>query len=71
MERCRHKDCIDAATFEMRTVLSGIHLFIDNPKSSDSIFISNRDGGRGRDQNSRETERECVCKRQRIAEKGR
>jgi len=37
--------CIDV-TFEMRTVLSGIHLFNDNSKSSDSIFISNGDGGK-------------------------
>ncbi len=32
-------------TFEMRTVLSGICLFIDNIKLSDNIFISNGDGG--------------------------
>jgi len=32
-------------TFEMRTILCGICLFIDNAKSSDSIFISNGDGG--------------------------
>jgi hypothetical protein len=33
-------------TFEMRTVLNGICLFIDNSKSSDNIFISNGDGGK-------------------------
>ncbi len=32
-------------TFEMRTVLNGIHLFIDDSKLSDNIFISNGDGG--------------------------
>jgi len=29
----------------MRTVLNRFHLFIDNLKLSDSIFISNGDGG--------------------------
>jgi hypothetical protein len=29
----------------MRTALNGIHLFIDNIKSSDSIFLSIRDSG--------------------------
>jgi hypothetical protein len=46
----------------MRTVLSGICLFIDNLKSSDTIFISNRDGGEeGR---IAERERESVCVRE-------
>ncbi len=54
--------CIDV-TFEMRTVLNGIHLFIDNLKLSDNIFISNRDGG----EESRVAERQsvCVCERER------
>jgi len=29
----------------MRTVLNGIHVFVDNLKLSDNIFISNGDGG--------------------------
>jgi hypothetical protein len=36
--------CIDV-TFEMRTVLNRFNLFIDNLKLSDSVFISNGDGG--------------------------
>jgi hypothetical protein len=42
----------------MRTVLSGIHLFIENSKSSDSIFISNGDGGE--ESKIVERQRECV-----------
>jgi hypothetical protein len=56
-------------TFEMRTVLYGIHLFIDIIKASDRVFISNRDCG----EKSRIAERlrERVCERQHIAEKER
>ncbi len=32
-------------TFEMRTVLNGIRLLIDDTKLSDNIFISRQDGG--------------------------
>jgi hypothetical protein len=55
--------------FEMRTVLSGVCLFIDDLKSTDNIFISNGDGG----QESRiaERQRESVCERQRVVEKER
>jgi hypothetical protein len=53
----------------MRTVLSGICLFIDNFKSSDSIFISN---GYGREESRiAERQRKRVCERQHIAEKER
>ncbi len=52
----------------MRTVLSGIHLFIDNLKSSDSSFISNGDGGE--ESRKAERQRESVCERQRVMEKG-
>jgi hypothetical protein len=53
----------------MRTVLSRIHLFIDNLKSSDNIFIANRDGG----EESRivERQRQRGCEMQCIAEKER
>jgi len=44
----------------MRTVLIGIHLLIDNPKSSDSIFISNGDGGEEIRIAERQRERVCV-----------
>jgi hypothetical protein len=51
----------------MRTVLKGIRLFIDNSKSSDSIFIPNRDGGEesmiAERERERERERESVCVR--------
>ncbi len=47
-------------TFDMRTVLSGVSLFIDNLKSSDNIFISNRDGGEESRIAERQIERECV-----------
>ncbi len=60
--------CIDV-TFEMRTVLNGFHLFIDNLKLSEHIFISNRDGGE--ESKIAERQRERVCERQRIAEKER
>ena len=60
--------CIDV-TFEMRTVLNRFHLFIDNLKLSDSIFISNGDGGE--DSKIAERQRERVCERQRIEEKER
>jgi hypothetical protein len=45
-------------TFEMRTVLSGIGLFIDNLKLSDNIFISNGDGGEESKIEERQRERE-------------
>jgi hypothetical protein len=53
----------------MRTVLSKIHLFIDNLKSSDNTFISNGDGG----EESRIVERQIErgCEMQCIAEKER
>jgi hypothetical protein len=51
--------------FEKRTVLSRIRLFIDNIKLSDSIFISNGDGG------ERQRESVCVCERQSVVEKER
>jgi hypothetical protein len=53
----------------MRTVLSGIRLFIDNLKSSDNIFISN--GYRGEESRIAERQRKRVCERQRAAEKER
>ncbi len=56
-------------TFEMRTVFCGIHLFIDNLKSSDNIFISNGDGGE--ESKIAERQRESVCERQRVVEKER
>jgi hypothetical protein len=55
------KFCIDV-TFEMRTVLYRIHLFIDNIKMSDRIFISNGDC-RKRAGQRRDRERESVCVR--------
>ncbi len=56
-------------TFEMKTVLNRIRLFIENIKSSDSIFISNGDGGE--ENRIAERLRERVCERQRMAEKER
>ncbi len=56
-------------TFEMRTVLNGIHLFIDDSKLSDNIFISNGDGGE--EIRIAERQRERVCERQGVAEKER
>jgi hypothetical protein len=55
--------------FEMRTVLSGICLFSDDLKSTDNIFISNRDGGE--ESRIAERQRESVCERQRMVEKER
>jgi hypothetical protein len=52
----------------MRTVLNGIHLFIDNSKLSDNIFISNGDGGE--ESKIAKRQRERVCEMQRVAEKG-
>ncbi len=60
--------CIDV-TFEMRTGLNRIHLFIDNIKLLDSIFILNRDSVE--ESRIAERQRESVCERQRIAEKKR
>jgi hypothetical protein len=51
----------------MRTVLYGIHILIDNMKTLNRVFISNRDCG----EESRMAERESVCERQHIAEKER
>jgi hypothetical protein len=45
----------------MKTVLSGVNLFIDNLKSSDNIFISNRDGGE--ESRIAERQRKSVCER--------
>jgi hypothetical protein len=53
----------------MRTVLSGIRLFIDNLKLLDDIFISNRDGGE--ESKITERQRESVCERQSVVEKER
>ncbi len=50
--------CIDV-TFEMRTVLYRIRLFIENIKMSDRIFISNGDCGKRAGQR-RDRERVCV-----------
>jgi hypothetical protein len=55
--------------FQMRTVLSGICLFIDNLKSSGNIFISN--GDRGEESKTAEKQRESVCERLRMVEKER
>ncbi len=46
-------------TFEMRTVLRGICVFINIFKLSDNIFISNRGGGEER--RIAQRQRECVC----------
>jgi hypothetical protein len=56
-------------TFEMKTVLSRIFLFIDNLESSDNIFISNGDGGE--ESRIAERQREKVCERQPLVEKER
>ncbi len=53
----------------MRTVLRGIHLFINNSESSDNIFISNGDGGE--ESRIAERQRERVCERWRMVEKER
>ncbi len=50
-------------TFEMGTVLYGICLFLDNSNLSDSIFMSNRDGGEESRIAEKQRERECVCER--------
>ena len=49
--------------FEIKTVLSRIHLFIDNLKLPDNIYITNRDGGEESRIAERQRERECVCVR--------
>ncbi len=51
--------CIDV-TFEMRTVLNGLRLFIDDIKSSDSIFITNGESGEESRVAERQKERVCV-----------
>ncbi len=53
----------------MRTVLRRIHLFIDDLKSPDNIFISNGDGGEESRITERHRERECVCEKQCVVEK--
>jgi hypothetical protein len=55
----------------MRTGLNRIRSFIDNIKLLDSIFILNRDSGEESRMAEIQRERECVCERQRIAEKER
>jgi hypothetical protein len=55
----------------MRTVLSGIRLFIENSKLSDSIIISNGDGGEESKIVERQRKRVCVYEGQRITEKER
>jgi hypothetical protein len=55
-------------TFEMKTVLNGICLFIDYSKSSDNIFISNGDGGE--ESRIAVRQRESVCERQRVGKSG-
>ncbi len=59
--------CIDV-TFEMRTVLSVIRLFNANLKIVGQHFYI-KQKWRGREQDSGETERECVCERQGVVEK--
>jgi hypothetical protein len=56
-------------TFEMRTVLSGIGLFIDNLKLSDNIFISNGDGGEESKIEERQREREEIERERRERER--
>ncbi len=56
-------------TFEMKTVIGRIHLFIDNLESLDNIFISDRDGGE--ESRIAERQRESVCERQCVVEKER
>jgi hypothetical protein len=55
--------------FEMRTVLSGICLLIDNLKLSDNIFIWSEDGGEESKREARQRER--VCEWLRMLEKER
>jgi hypothetical protein len=59
--------CIDV-TFEMRTVLNGIRLFIDHSKLLDNIFISNGDGAK--ESRIAERQRESVCERQCVGKRG-
>ncbi len=54
-------------TFEIRTVLSGIHLFNDNHPIVRSQFYM-KWKWREREWNSGETERESVCERLRMVE---
>jgi hypothetical protein len=55
--------------FEMRTVLSGIHLFIDTHKIVRQHFISNRSGGE--ESKIAEKQRERMCVWQGVVEKER
>ena len=59
--------CIDV-TFEMRTVFSGIRLFNDDTQIDRPQFYIKKKW-RGREQDSGETERECVCERLRVEER--
>jgi hypothetical protein len=58
-------------TFEMKTVINGIHLFIDNLESSDNIFITDGDGGEESRIAERQRERVSVCERQCVVKKER
>jgi hypothetical protein len=53
----------------MRTDLYRIDLFIDNMKRSGRVFISN--GDCGEESRMAERQRESLCERQRIVEKGK
>jgi hypothetical protein len=56
-------------TLEMRTVLYGMRLFNDNiSKHEHHIYMKRKEGGR--EQNSGETERECVRDEHGMAERG-
>ncbi len=49
-------------TFEMRTVIYGIHLLIDTHQIVRQHFISNGNGGE--ESKKEERQRECVCVRE-------
>ncbi len=56
-------------TLQMRTVVSRIHLFNDDLfRHVHNIYMKWKEGKRVLD--SGETERECVCERQSVAERG-
>jgi hypothetical protein len=51
-------------TFEMRTVLYGMHLFNDNvSKHGHHIYMNREEGGKEQDSRETERERESVCER--------
>jgi hypothetical protein len=58
--------CIDV-TFEMRTVLYGIHLLIDTHQIVGQHFISNGNGGE--ESRIAERQRKRVCVRQRVGKR--